>query len=90
MGFLCGSAGKESSCNVVDPGLIPGLGRSPGEGEWLPSPVFWPGEFHRLYSPWGHKESDMTEQLSVNYFQWSTTTKKKKKKRRGAEEESIF
>ena len=23
--------------------------------------VFWPGEFHRLYSPWGSKESDMTE-----------------------------
>ena len=24
-------------------------------------PVFWPGEFHGLYSPWGSKESDMTE-----------------------------
>ena len=24
----------------------------------LPTPVFWPGEFHGLYSPWGHKESD--------------------------------
>ena len=24
-------------------------------------PVFWPGEFHGLYSPWGCKESDMTE-----------------------------
>ena len=23
-------------------------------------PVFWPGEFHGLYSPWGHKESDVT------------------------------
>ena len=23
----------------------------------LPTPVFWPGEFHGLYSPWGHKES---------------------------------
>ena len=22
---------------------------------------FWPGEFHGLYSPWGHKESDTTE-----------------------------
>ena len=29
-----------------DPGSIPGLGRSPGEGEWLPTPVFLPGEFH--------------------------------------------
>ena len=25
------------------------------------TPVFWPGEFHVLYSPWGRKESDMTE-----------------------------
>ena len=28
--------------------------------------IFWPGEFHGLYSPWGHKESDMTEQLSLS------------------------
>ena len=33
MGFPCGSAGKESTCNVGDLGLIPGLGRSPGEGK---------------------------------------------------------
>ena len=32
-GFPCGSAGKESACNVRDLGLIPGLGRSPGEGK---------------------------------------------------------
>ena len=25
------------------------------------TPVFWPGEFHGLYRPWGHKDSDMTE-----------------------------
>ena len=30
--FPWGSAGKESACNVRDLGLIPGLGRSPGEG----------------------------------------------------------
>ena len=87
-------------------GLIPGLGRSPGEGidyplqyfgaslvaqlvknlpaiweTWFQSlgwedplekrkattPVFWPGEFHGLYSPWGHKESDTTEQLSLSF-----------------------
>ena len=28
----CGSASKESACNAGDPGSIPGLGRSPGEG----------------------------------------------------------
>ena len=31
LGFPCGSAGKESTCNVGDLALIPGLGRSPGE-----------------------------------------------------------
>ena len=53
-----GSAGKESTCNV---GSIPGLERSPWRTERLPTPVFCPGEFHELYSPWGHKELDMTE-----------------------------
>ena len=33
MGFPHGSAGKESACNAVDLDLIPGLGRSPGEGK---------------------------------------------------------
>ena len=32
-GFPGGSAGKESTCNGGDLGLIPGLGRSPGEGK---------------------------------------------------------
>ena len=35
-GFPCGSAGKESACNAGDLGLIPGLGRSPGEGKGYP------------------------------------------------------
>ena len=33
-----------------------------------PTPVFWPGEFHGLYTPWGCKESDMTEQLSHHFL----------------------
>ena len=36
LGFPCASAGKESTCNVGDLGLIPGLGRSPGEGKGYP------------------------------------------------------
>ena len=36
LGFPCGSAGKESACNVGDLGLVPGLGRSPGEGKGYP------------------------------------------------------
>ena len=35
-GFPCGSVGKESACNEGDLGLIPGLGRSPGEGKGYP------------------------------------------------------
>ena len=34
--------------------------------ERLPTPVFWPGEFHGLYSAWGHQELDTTEQLSLS------------------------
>ena len=34
--FSCGSADKESARNAGDPGLIPGLGRSPGEGDGFP------------------------------------------------------
>ena len=30
------------------------------ERERIPTLVFWPREFHGLYSPWGHRESDMT------------------------------
>ena len=36
MGFPDGSDGKESACNVGDPGSIPGLGRVPGEGNGYP------------------------------------------------------
>ena len=36
MGFPDSSVGKESTCNAGDPGLIPGLGRSPGEGKGYP------------------------------------------------------
>ena len=35
-GFPCGSACKESACNAGDPGSIPGLGRSPGDGKGYP------------------------------------------------------
>ena len=44
------SAGKESACNAGDLDLIPGLGRSPGEGKGYTPPVFRPGEFHGLQS----------------------------------------
>ena len=41
------------------------VGKISWRRERLPTLVFWPGEFHGLYSPWGLKELDMTEQLSL-------------------------
>ena len=58
-----GSDGKVSACNVEDPGLIPGSGRSPGEGNGnqlqyscLENPMDI-----GAWCPWGRKESDTTE-----------------------------
>ena len=62
-----------------DLGSTPGLGRSPEEGNGLTSPVFWPGEFHGLYSPWGRKELDTTEQLPLSSV-LSTRQENKEKK----------
>ena len=39
---------------------------NPLENFRLPTPVFLSGEFHELYGPWGHKESDTTEQQSLS------------------------
>ena len=60
-----------NSEDVRDTGLIPGSGRCSGGGNWQLTPIFLPGESHgqrRLegYGPWDHKESDMTEQLTLS------------------------
>ena len=68
MGLPGGSAGKESTCNVGDLGSSPWVGKIPWRREPLLIPVFWPGEFHGRYSPWGCKESDMTEQLNNRFI----------------------
>ena len=65
-----GSDGKESACNAGDLGSIPGWGRSRGEGNDNPLPVFLRGEFQGQrslvsYSPWGCKLSDTIKQLTV-------------------------
>ena len=65
LGFPGGSAGKESACNVGELGSIPGLGRSPGRRQRLPTPVFWPREFH------GHGVTKSWTQLSDFHFQRS-------------------
>ena len=52
-GFPGGSDGKESTCNVEDLGLIPGLGRFPWRRVWQPTPVFLPEESSRMEEPGG-------------------------------------
>ena len=71
MGFSGRSDGKESACNAGDPRFNPWIGKIPWRREWLPTPVFLPGEFHGRrslvgYSPWGLKESDTTERLTYS------------------------
>ena len=72
MGSPGGSDGKESASNAGDPGLIPGLGRSP-EGNGNPLQYSFldnsmeRGAWYIGYSPWGCKESGTAEQLSLSY-----------------------
>ena len=51
---------------VWGPGFDPWVGKIPRRSERLPTPVSWPGEFRGLYSPWGHKELDTTDHLSLS------------------------
>ena len=54
------------------PRFDPWVGKIPWGREWLPTPVFLPGEFHGQrslagYSSWDHKELDMTEWLTLSF-----------------------
>ena len=64
-------SGKESAhqCSRYRSGFDPWVGKVPWSRKWKPTTVFLPGKFYGqrslvVYSPWGHKESDTTEQLS--------------------------
>ena len=75
LGFPGSSDSKEFSCNVGDLFSIPGLGRSPGEGNGrLPgnSCLENPMDRRAWWTPWGHKELDSTEwlTLSLSEFKW--------------------
>ena len=69
-----GASGKEPSCQCRRQkrlGLDPWLGKIPWRRKWQPTPALLPGESHGQrslvgYSPWGRKELDMTEWLSVD------------------------
>ena len=76
-GFPGGSDGKESL--AIQETWVQSLAwEDPLSRAWQPTPVFLPGEFHGEkslagYSPWCHKESDMTEQPSVYIYSESFT-----------------
>ena len=66
MGFPGSSAVSNPPANAEDV-AFPGLGR-----KWQPTPVFLPGKSHAQrslvgYSPWGHKELDVTERLNHHH-----------------------
>ena len=65
MGSPADSVGKESAWTAVDLGSIPGLGRSPGEGSGYPLQYSGVENSWTVYSPWGLKELDKTERLSL-------------------------
>ena len=71
LGFPGGSVVKNLPAMRQDPGSIPGLGRSPGEANGNPlqySCLENPMDRNlEGYSPWGHKESDMTEKLTLSH-----------------------
>ena len=72
VGFPGGAEVKASTCNVRDLGLIPGSGRSPGEGNGNPLQYYClenPGQRSLVgYSPWVRKESDTTERLHFHFL----------------------
>ena len=63
MGFPGGSDGKESTCNAGDLGLIPELGRAPGEGKGYPLQYFGLESSMNCIAHEDRKELDRTKQL---------------------------
>ena len=74
MGFPGGTSGKEPTCQCRRCnrlGFDPWVGKIPWRSAWQTTPVFMPGESHGQRSlvgssPWGPKESDMTERLTLH------------------------
>ena len=68
-------SGKESHLQCRRPRFDPWVKKIPWRRKWQPTPVVLPGEFHGLtsligYSPWDHKELDMTEWLTLSLFHY--------------------
>ena len=79
LGFPCDSVGQESACNAGYVGLIPRLGRSPGEGNGYP--LQYSGLENSMdFSPRGRKESDTPERLSHSFPRAGATRQSKERK----------
>ena len=71
--FLSGGSDDKECLQCRRPGFDPWVGKIPWGREWPCTPVFLLGEFHGQrnlagYSPWGRKDSDMTEWLTLPLF----------------------
>ena len=76
-GFPGGSDGKESACNAGDPGLSPGLGRCPGEGNGKPLQYSsWENSLDRgAWQAIVHEVTKSQTRLSTNTFTFKTCIK---------------
>ena len=74
--FPGGSDCKKSACNAGDLGSIPGVGKIPWRREWLPTPVFLPGESHGQRSLAGGALQSMEVAKSLTQLSDLSTTKK--------------
>ena len=85
-GFPSSSAGKESACNIGDPGLIPGLGRSTGEGIGYPLQYSWAslvaqlvknppamGETWVQSDAFGHPDGCTRTEILLSFLQWAVS-----------------
>jgi len=61
LGFPDSSTGKKNLPAMRKTWVHPWVEKIPWRRDRLPTSVSWPEEFHGLHSPWGRKESDMTE-----------------------------
>ena len=73
LGFSCGSAGKESACNAGDSGLIPGSGRSAGEGIGYPLQYSWAFLVAQLI-----KNLPTMQETWVRFLGWEDSLEKRK------------
>ena len=79
-GYFPGGSNGSVCLQCGRPGFDPWIQKIPWRRKWQPTPVLLPGKFHGWrslagYSPWGSKESDMTERLHFHFSFFKIKTK---------------